>query len=73
MRHLRHCPRSRCDDAVAGRHAILLQVPPGSRAVLVRLPRSLGSLVLIVPVAKLTAVLNGLADERMTLEHIFDY
>jgi len=33
----------------------------------------LGSLVLIVPVAKLTAVLNGLADERMTLEHIFDY
>ena len=30
-------------------------------------------LVLIVPVAKLTATLNGLAAERMTLEHIFDY
>lgn len=30
-------------------------------------------LVLIVPVAGLTATLNGLAAEHMTLEHIFDY
>jgi len=30
-------------------------------------------LVLIVPVARLSAVLNGLAGDRMTLEHIFDY
>jgi hypothetical protein len=30
-------------------------------------------LVLIVPVAALAAMLNGLAAEHMTLEHIFDY
>jgi hypothetical protein len=30
-------------------------------------------LVLIVPVAGLTAALNGFAGDRMTLEHIFDY
>jgi len=30
-------------------------------------------LVLIVPVAGLAALLNGLAGERMSLEHIFDY
>jgi hypothetical protein len=30
-------------------------------------------LVLIVPVADLAATLEGLGDQRMTLEHIFDY